>query len=99
MSGNSFKHTTVLLDELVSALNLKEGYTAIDCTAGGGGHLALMLQKCGRKGKVYGVDRDPEAIRVLSDRFQPERANGQLELLHGPFSEMIESISGEPETL
>lgn len=81
-----FEHQTVLLYELVDALNLQPGSLAIDCTAGGGGHTRLLLEKVGLHGKVIAFDRDPEAIRALTSRFSDELANGQLVLVNEAFS-------------
>ena len=38
MSNVNFSHTSVLLFECIEALNIRDGLTYVDCTAGGGGH-------------------------------------------------------------
>ena len=92
MSGVAFNHVAVLQDELVGALALREGGAGIDCTAGGGGHLDLMLRAFGPKGRVYGIDRDPEAVVALKSRFEKELCDRRLCLLQGPFSEMLGQV-------
>ena len=39
-----FDHATVLLDESVEALAVREGGVYVDCTAGGGGHSVRLLR-------------------------------------------------------
>ena len=38
MSEFTFSHMSVLLNECIEALDIRDGYTYIDATAGGGGH-------------------------------------------------------------
>ena len=55
-------HTSVLLDESVSALvDSKDGVYA-DATFGGGGHTAEILSRLSQNGSVLAFDRDMDAI-------------------------------------
>ncbi|MBC7661769.1 MAG: 16S rRNA (cytosine(1402)-N(4))-methyltransferase RsmH [Chitinophagaceae bacterium] len=83
-----FEHITVLREELLDSLGLTHGDYAVDCTAGGGGHTQGLLERVGKAGKVIAFDRDPWAQDVLQKRFPAELANGQLELIAKPFSEI-----------
>ena len=56
------RHIPVLPNEVVTNLNLKPGAKVIDCTLGDAGHSELMLEKIGPKGKLLGVDADPESL-------------------------------------
>ncbi|EKD43579.1 MAG: hypothetical protein ACD_72C00216G0001, partial [uncultured bacterium] len=56
------RHIPVLPNEVVSNLNLKPGAKVIDCTLGDAGHSELMLEKIGPKGKLLGIDADPESL-------------------------------------
>lgn len=40
-----FEHYSVLLDETIDALNIKEDGIYVDCTLGGGGHSSRILEK------------------------------------------------------
>ena len=40
-----FKHYTVLKEEAVELLDIKEGGVYVDCTLGGAGHTELILEK------------------------------------------------------
>ncbi|MCI6652474.1 MAG: 16S rRNA (cytosine(1402)-N(4))-methyltransferase RsmH [Ruminococcus sp.] len=67
----SFNHIPVLLKECIEGLNIKENGIYVDGTAGGGGHSAEILKhlKCG---KLFSIDRDPDAIRTVTERFKDE---------------------------
>jgi len=56
------RHEPVLLHEVIDALQLKPGSNIIDCTLGDGGHTEQILKKIGPKGKVLGIDADPESL-------------------------------------
>lgn len=56
------RHIPVLLNEVITALNLANGKNVIDCTLGDAGHSEEILKLTGPKGKLLGIDADPEAI-------------------------------------
>ena len=62
-----FKHKTVLLNETVDMLNIKEDGLYVDCTLGGGGHSSLILSKLD-KGHLYCFDQDDEAIVSANEK-------------------------------
>lgn len=66
---SDFKHIPVLFYETVDALNVKPDGIYVDCTAGGGGHSAAVAEKL-TTGKLISIDQDPEAIAVLTKRFE-----------------------------
>jgi 16S rRNA (cytosine1402-N4)-methyltransferase len=54
-------HVPVLLDELVTTLEPREGEIAVDCTFGAGGHARAVAERLGPEGTLIGIDRDPIA--------------------------------------
>ncbi len=56
-----YEHITVLKNEAVEALNIKEDGIYVDCTLGGGGHSSLILSKL-KTGHLYSFDQDEYAI-------------------------------------
>ena len=52
-------HTPVLLNEVISGLNLQPGHIIVDGTLGLGGHSLEILKKITKKGTVIGIDQDP----------------------------------------
>lgn len=63
-----FKHKSVLLDECIENLNIKDNGIYLDGTLGGGGHSYYILKKLNNTGFLIGVDRDKEAIEAASKR-------------------------------
>ncbi|MFB9135195.1 16S rRNA (cytosine(1402)-N(4))-methyltransferase RsmH [Vibrio olivae] len=81
----SFKHISVLLNESIDGLNIKPDGTYIDGTFGRGGHSRTILSKLGEKGRLYSIDRDPQAIEEASKIDDP-----RFTIIHGPFSGIAE---------
>ena len=61
------KHISVLLNESISSLNLKENSIIVDATLGYGGHSSYILDRI-KKGYLFAFDQDSEAIRHSTDR-------------------------------
>ena len=65
-------HTSVLLNQSISALNIKPDGIYIDATFGRGGHSLEILKKLDKldkldnKGKLFAIDQDPEAIKFAN---------------------------------
>lgn len=64
-----FKHIPVLFTETIDSLQIRSDGIYVDCTAGGGGHSAAILEKLSANGRLIAIDRDPQAIAVLNERF------------------------------
>ncbi|MGZ8290817.1 MAG: 16S rRNA (cytosine(1402)-N(4))-methyltransferase RsmH [Telluria sp.] len=81
-----FQHRTVLLNEAVDALNL-DGVRAdgvyIDGTFGRGGHSRLILSKLGPNGRLFGFDKDLQAIATARQITDP-----RFEIVHDSFATM-----------
>ncbi|MFC1928985.1 16S rRNA (cytosine(1402)-N(4))-methyltransferase RsmH [Chloroflexota bacterium] len=63
-------HIPVLVDEAVKALAVQPGGRYIDCTLGGGGHAAAILEHSAPGGQLLGIDADPEAIKIAGERLE-----------------------------
>ncbi len=70
MSINTFSHTSVLLYECIDALNIRNGFTYIDCTAGGGGHSLEIAKRMGPDSRLICFDRDKNAIKAATERLK-----------------------------
>lgn len=68
----SFSHVPVLYEETISSLNIKPDGIYLDATAGGGGHSNGILERLGPNGRLICVDRDPDAIETLTERFSSD---------------------------
>ncbi len=83
-----FKHISVLLDEAIQALNIKPDGIYCDGTAGGAGHSKEIAKKI-VKGRLYAFDRDPDAVKIASERLEGLPAT----VIHSNFSEMAERLA------
>ena len=54
-------HVSVLLNEVISGLNIQSGDTVLDCTMNGGGHSKYILEKYDRV-RLVGIDADGVAL-------------------------------------
>lgn len=77
------KHESVLLDQAVNCLNIREDGIYIDCTFSCGGHSRLILSKLGEKGRLIAIDRDPQAFKEAQSITDP-----RFSMIYGPFSRL-----------
>lgn len=80
-----FKHISVLLEESVELLNVKDNGIYVDGTLGGGGHSLRILQHGGNS-RLIGIDQDAEAIAAASARLGAY--SDRVTLVNGNFSEI-----------
>jgi 16S rRNA (cytosine1402-N4)-methyltransferase len=59
---SDYQHRPVLLEEVVEALNIRPDGQYLDGTFGRGGHSRAILARLSRKGCLFSLDRDPEAV-------------------------------------
>jgi len=83
--GQARPHIPVMAETCLELLDIKEGGTYVDVTAGAGGHLRRIAEAVGPTGRVIATDRDLRA-------HQDDAAGGvaqafdHVELVHSPFS-------------
>jgi len=82
-------HISVLLDECIENLNLKETSTIIDATLGYAGHSSEILKKI-KKGKLIAFDQDIEAIKESEKKLSKIGSNFQI--VKSNFSNMKEEV-------
>src|SRR3972149_1635398 len=56
------EHIPVLQQEVIKVLAPQPNENFIDATVGFGGHAKLILKKISPKGRLLGIDQDPEAL-------------------------------------
>jgi len=70
-SEHGVSHKPVLLKEVIEQLAIQEDGVYVDATFGRGGHTKEILRHLGPKGRVYALDKDPEAIaaaKLIKDK-------------------------------
>jgi len=85
--SEAFAHATVLLNEAVTALQVKPDGIYVDGTFGRGGHSRLILQQLGAQGRLIALDKDPAAIaagRAIND--------ARFTLVHRGFEQLAQVL-------
>ena len=85
-----FKHISVLYEESIAALNVRNGGLYVDGTLGGGGHSYGILS--GADCSLIGIDQDTEAISAASERLK--KFDGRFTAVNNNFCN-IKSILAE----
>ena len=75
-------HKSVLLEEAINGLNIKDGLIYVDCTLGYAGHSGKILEK-NKKGWLYAFDQDEEAILFSNKKLSSIGSN--FEIIHSNF--------------
>ena len=87
-----FKHKSVLLQECIEGLNIKENGIYVDGTLGGAGHSSEILKRLSSKGKLIGIDRDEEALKAAKERLKEYENVVYLHGNHDDIKELLKSI-------
>ena len=82
----NFEHKSVMLDEVLTALDIKPNGRYLDCTLGGGGHSKVIGEKLNRDGLLIGLDQDDDAITAATKNLSGLACN--VKILRGNFSEL-----------
>ena len=78
-------HVPIMLNEVMDLLRPERGGIFVDGTLGGGGHSEGILKRLPAGGKLYGIDRDGEAIEEAGKRLS---GYSGFTAVHGNFFEM-----------
>ncbi len=62
------------------------GFLALDCTVGAGGHSFGLLERSAPDGRLIGLDADPHALELASERLAPFA--GHFQLIRRNFAEL-----------
>jgi 16S rRNA (cytosine1402-N4)-methyltransferase len=87
LTHRSAPHIPVLLEEVLRLLRPAPGMTIVDATLGPGGHAEAFLEAVGPDGRVIGVDRDPETLRLACERLA--RFGDRFVALHGDHRDLV----------
>ena len=67
----TFRHTSVLLQEVLDGLNIDPDGIYADGTLGGAGHASAVCERLSEQGRLIGIDQDADAIEAASQRLAP----------------------------
>jgi 16S rRNA (cytosine1402-N4)-methyltransferase len=89
MSGQDFRHETVLLQEAVDALVTDSQGIYIDGTFGRGGHTRRLLSLLKPEARVLGFDKDPQAIDACRQLMSED---SRFQYVHGTFADLQPAV-------
>ncbi len=78
-----FKHVSVLLNEVIEGLNIRENGIYVDGTIGGAGHSKEIVKRL-KNGRLIGIDQDMNAIRKAEEELK--HYIDKVTLVHDNFS-------------
>ncbi|MBI5266480.1 MAG: 16S rRNA (cytosine(1402)-N(4))-methyltransferase RsmH [candidate division Zixibacteria bacterium] len=85
-------HRPVMVDEVVRLLVSDPEGAYLDLTAGGGGHLFALASRLSPNARLYGLDRDPQAVARAEKRLSG--VSQKVRIVHGPF-DALQRIAAE----
>ena len=85
-----FNHVSVLLDECIDNLNIKEDGVYVDCTMGGAGHSKEIVKRLSKDGLFIGFDQDKNAIATAKERLA--EYSDRVRFVHSNFSNIKEEL-------
>ena len=83
-----FNHISVLLNECLEGLNIKENGIYVDGTLGGAGHSSEILKRLSNEGRLIGIDQDTDALKAAKERL---KNYSNVTFVHSNFSS-IENV-------
>ena len=84
------EHIPVLLNEVITGLNIKSSGTYVDLTVGRGGHSSEILARLDKQGHLICVDQDEEAIVASQARLS--KISNNFEIVRSNFSHLDEIL-------
>lgn len=87
---SEFDHAPVLLEESITALNIKADGIYIDATFGRGGHSSAILGCLNADGRLLAFDQDPQAVEYGREHFSQD---SRIEILHCNFRQVAEMVA------
>jgi 16S rRNA (cytosine1402-N4)-methyltransferase len=85
VSATAF-HRPVLVAQCLELLDAAPGRLVVDATLGDGGHAEAILEHSAPDGRLIGLDRDPDALRIAGARLG--RFGARVTLEHASFREL-----------
>jgi len=91
-----FVHTPVLLDEVMTYLQVRPDGTYLDCTTGEGGHAYEIGRQLSSEGTLFMMDVDAEVLAIARERLNSTAARKVI--IRGNFRDMTRLLKDYPDT-
>ncbi|HHX59554.1 MAG TPA: 16S rRNA (cytosine(1402)-N(4))-methyltransferase RsmH [Epulopiscium sp.] len=85
-----FHHVSVLLNECIEGLNIKENGIYVDGTLGGAGHSKEICGHLNKDGQLVGIDQDINAINASREKLAHEAC--KITLIESNFSDVTKQL-------
>lgn len=86
-----FHHISVMLNETIDYLNIKEDGVYVDCTLGGAGHALYLLNQLSDEGRLIAIDQDLTAIENAKDVLKEHLH--KVTFIHSNFRELTQILN------
>lgn len=86
----SYRHESVLLQEVISGLNPQPGQNFIDGTVGGGGHAFAILKATAPNGRLLAFDRDQSALSAARENLA--QFENRVIFIHDSYSNLADYV-------
>lgn len=86
-----FKHKSVLLEETINNLHIKEDGVYVDGTLGGAGHALKICENLSEHGRLIGIDQDDAAIQAATQRLNEFK--NKVHIVRSNYSAMREVLN------
>ena len=86
------EHKPVMVAEVIDGLAIKPDGIYVDGTFGRGGHSKAILERLSARGRLYAVDKDPEAIEVAKKNFADD---ARFHFNHTSFVDLVRWLNEE----
>ncbi|MCG1813359.1 16S rRNA (cytosine(1402)-N(4))-methyltransferase RsmH [Staphylococcus epidermidis] len=86
-----FHHVSVMLNETIDYLNIKEDGVYVDCTLGGAGHALYLLNQLNDKGRLIAIDQDLTAIENAKEVLKEHLH--KVTFVHNNFRELTKILN------
>ena len=90
MAESGVYHVPILVDDVLSLLAPERGGIFVDGTLGGGGHAEAVLSRLPEGSRLYGIDRDDDALKESTARLM--RFSDRFTAIKGNFFDMKELL-------
>jgi 16S rRNA (cytosine1402-N4)-methyltransferase len=78
-------HLPVMVAEVLEALSIDEEGVYVDGTYGRGGHSRAILERLGSRGRLFALDRDPDAVDHARQQFSSDK---RFTIVHASFEDL-----------
>ena len=93
MQELALNHVPVMSTEVLSYLEIQSDGIYIDGTIGPGGHAKQILNNLGKYGRLIGIDRDEEALKICNKKISIPSSH--LSLYHSSYNNIDTILSKE----